>query len=563
MIGTRYRRFRSPKVSVGRRSGATTVSATVLLAVMAVLATSVLVATSPVPPSNAGQLVPGVPNAPVITSVAGGDQQLTVSFIAPATAVAVVTYQYSTDGGATWRLRSDGGSTASPVVVTLDSFAGAPLVNGTTYNVGLRATNAVGVGFMSNVVAGTPVGSAAVPGAPTAVVAWPTFAGAVVNWLPPQSDGGSPITGYEAIASPGGATCTVPAPGTWCTISDLSNSSTVTVAVRAINAVGPGPLSQPSAPVTPAPLPGQPADVTAVAGDARATVSWTPSDENRGSPVRRFTVTASPGGTQCTVAAPSTTCVVVGLTNQVAYQFSVVATNNTGDGPPSEPSAPVVPTAAGATMALRLFPDGYGNDGSSVPDGSDGSDSPDGPDLADDVAEVPGSPGTEDDSWSWLWDPTPAIAIFSPVVVPGAAEDDPSGGSHQGDGAGQGPGLSPGINAPGGGGGSSGTVAVNVEITAAQGMGSWCRSSRGIAGYTIVMAIDHTGVVAAGPDSGDVAKSAGIDLGPLGDATVVRFAVWVPANLHVGRHRVWGSCVDPSGREVGPGLTGVLDVVAM
>ncbi len=69
-------------------------------------------------------------------------------------------------------------------------------------------------------------------------------------------------------------------------------------------------------------------------------VSWTPSDENRGPPVRRFTATADPGGAQCTVNAPATTCTVTGLVNQTAYRFSVVATNNTGNGPPSVSTGP-------------------------------------------------------------------------------------------------------------------------------------------------------------------------------------------------------------------------------
>lgn len=94
------------------------------------------------------------------------------------------------------------------------------------------------------------------------------------------------------------------ASGTWCTIADLSNSSEYTVTVRAVNAVGTGPPSQPSGPVTPAPLPGQPANVVGVAGDGVVAVSWTPSDENRGPPVRRFTATAGPTGPESPATGP-------------------------------------------------------------------------------------------------------------------------------------------------------------------------------------------------------------------------------------------------------------------
>ena len=47
-----------------------------------------------------------------------------------------------------------------------------------------------------------------VPGAPTGLVATPGNAQVALAWTAPASTGGSPITGYTATASPGGATCT-------------------------------------------------------------------------------------------------------------------------------------------------------------------------------------------------------------------------------------------------------------------------------------------------------------------------------------------------------------------
>lgn len=545
MSRLRYRRVRWPAAAF-RSIGAAATAATVMLASIAVLATSVLVASSPVPPSNAAQMVPGLPSGPVITAVTGGDRQLTVSFNPPVTAPGLVSYQYSTDGGASWRIRDDGGSAASQVVVTRDSATGAPLVNGTTYAVRLRAVNAVGSGFMSNVVFGTPVGSAAVPAAPTAVIAWPTFAGAVVHWTPPQDDGGSPITGYLATASPGGATCSVPAPETWCTISDLSNSSAYTVTVRAINAVGPGPQSQPSAPVTPAPLPGQPTGVVGVAGDAQVVVSWTPSGENRGPPVRRFTVTATPGGAQCTAGPSATSCTVTGLTNQVAYRFSVVATNNNGDGPPSQPSAPVVPMAAASPMALSLQAPADATEGVSAGGGGSGS--------GGGAGDRPGAFVSDDGRWEWLWDPTVASATFGVVVIPGVTGSDPAEGADGGDGMGAIT-VEPGPR-------SGPVLEVDVVVTAPQGLAAWCWSATGISGHSVVFAVSQSSGAVVVPGSWGDGSGPGSGPGWVGDATSVGFAVSVPATFEVGRHQVQGTCVDPAGREVGPGLTGVLDVVA-
>jgi hypothetical protein len=531
---------------VVRRAGTAATVATVMVATVAVLATSVLVASTPVPPSNAAQLVPGLPSAPVITAVTGGDRQLIVSFSPPVTAIGVISYQYSTDGGASWRIRDDGGSTASPVVVTRDSATGVPLVNGTIYAVRLRAVNAVGSGFMSNLVAGTPVGSATVPAAPTAVIAWPTFAGAVVNWTPPQLDGGSPITGYVATASPGGATCSASAPNTWCTISDLSNSSTYTVTVRAINVVGTGPQSQPSAPVTPAPLPGQPTGVVGVAGDARVVVSWTPSGENRGPPVQRFTVTATPGGARCTAGPSATSCTVTGLTNQVAYRFSVVATNNTGDGPPSQPSAPVVPMAAASPMEVALRELAGATDTVSAGAGN-------GAGAGGGVLDPPSQPGVDDDGWEWLWDPTPASATFGVVVIPGTTGSEPAPQADAGGGTGAST-VEPGSRA-------GQLVDVDGVVTAPQGLAAWCWSITGIARHSVVFTVTQSVGVVVVPGRWGIGSGAASGLGGVGDATSAGFTVSVPTTLEVGRHHVRGTCVDPAGKEVGPGLTGVLDVV--
>ena len=74
--------------------------------------------------------------------------------------------------------------------------------------------------------------------------------------------------------------------------------------------------------------PGTPLTVQAVAGAGSATVSWTASASG-GAPVQ-YTVTASPGGRSCTVAAPLTSCVVTGLTAGQSYTFTVVAENAGG-----------------------------------------------------------------------------------------------------------------------------------------------------------------------------------------------------------------------------------------
>jgi len=115
-----------------------------------------------------------------------------------------------------------------------------------------------------------------VPGAPTGVSATAGDAQLTVSWNPPVDDGGSPITGYTATATPGGPTCTTS--GTSCAITELSNGTEYTVTVTAANALGTGPPSRASNAVTPMapsaqPLPAQPlpTDSPAVVDDPPST----------------------------------------------------------------------------------------------------------------------------------------------------------------------------------------------------------------------------------------------------------------------------------------------------
>ena len=63
----------------------------------------------------------------------------------------------------------------------------------------------------------TPTRPVTTPGPPASVLAAPVRGGAAVTWQPPLDDGGAPITGATATATPGGASCT--SSGTGCTIT--------------------------------------------------------------------------------------------------------------------------------------------------------------------------------------------------------------------------------------------------------------------------------------------------------------------------------------------------------
>jgi hypothetical protein len=96
--------------------------------------------------------------------------------------------------------------------------------------------------------------------------------------------------------------------------------------------------------------------VTASAGNASATVSWT-APSNGGSPITSYTVTPFIGATAQTPTVvtgnpPATSTTVTGLTNGTAYTFKVTATNAIGTGPASAASNAVTPSAGAQTFTL-------------------------------------------------------------------------------------------------------------------------------------------------------------------------------------------------------------------
>jgi hypothetical protein len=188
----------------------------------------------------------------------------------------------------------------------------------------------------------TTVSVSTVPDAPTNVTATAGNASATVSWTA-AGDEGSAITGYT-VSDGSGDTCTTA--GTSCTVTGLTNGAAYSFTVTATNANGTGAASAPSLSVTPSAVPDVPTGVTATAGNASATVSWTAAGDE-GSTITGYTVMASTGQTCVTSASP---CVMRGLTNGVVVTFTVTATNANGTSPASAPSNSVEPSSNTAAI---------------------------------------------------------------------------------------------------------------------------------------------------------------------------------------------------------------------
>jgi hypothetical protein len=97
---------------------------------------------------------------------------------------------------------------------------------------------------------------ATAPTAPMNVVAVAGNQSVSMTWGAPPSTGGSPLTGYSIVIIPPASSAQIAVSGTSATVTSLTNGTAYTFTVAAMNAVGTGPASLPSSPVTPAvPIP--------------------------------------------------------------------------------------------------------------------------------------------------------------------------------------------------------------------------------------------------------------------------------------------------------------------
>lgn len=182
------------------------------------------------------------------------------------------------------------------------------------------------------------------PGPPTTVTA---TAGqnstASVSFTAPAAD--PPATSYRATctSSTAGTTRTVWTLTSPATVTQVTGASTYSCQVRAVNALGAGTASAPSAPFTTSEgVPGAPTAVTVTRAGTLHLVAFTAPTADGGSPITYYTATcaSSTGGSSHSGAATTSPVPVIGLTLRQAYICRVQAVNANGAGPTSTPSAP-------------------------------------------------------------------------------------------------------------------------------------------------------------------------------------------------------------------------------
>jgi hypothetical protein len=190
-----------------------------------------------------------VPAAPTGVTATAAPESATVSWTAPASNGGRELTAYKVTP-----FKAGVAQTAVEVAAgaTTKTFTG--LTIGASYTFTVAAINSVGQGPQSAASAAVTPTAPSAPGAPTAVAGAGKSSGAVVTWTAPTSNGGSPITGYSVTPYQGSealAPVSVGGSVTSATIASLTNGTSYTFKVAAVNALGASPQSAASAAVTP------------------------------------------------------------------------------------------------------------------------------------------------------------------------------------------------------------------------------------------------------------------------------------------------------------------------
>jgi hypothetical protein len=242
-----------------------------------------------------------------------------------------------------WNVSNASLITISPGSVSTTTLAGSINVNpSSTTDYTLTASNSNGASTAQTWVTVTVTTSTSSP--PQSLSAASGNAQVSLSWSAPASNGGSSLTQYliydRTTGSPSFSFYGTTTPSqTSLTVTSLTNGQGYNFEVVAQNGVG---TSSPSNIVTATPftVPNAPTSPSATAGNAQATVSFTPGS-NGGSAILYYTATSNPNG----IHASSTTSsvIVLGLTNGTSYTFTVTARNAAGTSASSSPSNSVTP----------------------------------------------------------------------------------------------------------------------------------------------------------------------------------------------------------------------------
>ena len=327
------------------------------------MATAVLPEGSPVvgavTPLVAGETRPSA-DIPIVVSIAG---TVTITWAmpresggAPVTDFAV---EMSRDAGVTWvAVRREPSAECSAVIDGLEF--------GVPHAFRVAAVNVAGRGAFS--AATSPMIPIGTPGMPHSLVCTPGDRQVHVRWQAPSDDGGSAIAGYVVEVSDDDGQTWVRLKGgidrePTAVVPNLANGTAYAFRVRAINAAGEGPVSESSAPSTPAGPPSAPGAISVVPQVGGLDLTWTPPAKDGGLPITSYQVDLSADGGatwQAELTCAGCQASLTGLVPTIAYLLRVSASNGVTQGIPVQSRSAASPIGVpGAVPSVAAhFPDG-------------------------------------------------------------------------------------------------------------------------------------------------------------------------------------------------------------
>ena len=289
---------------------------------------------------------PPTPVAPTGLTATAGNATVTLGWTASSGATSYNVYRGTTAGGE--------GATAIATGITTPSYADTTVTNGTTYYYKVAAVDASGTSPLSSEVSATP--EPPTPVAPTGLTATAGNASVTLGWT--ASTGATSYNVYRGTTT-GGEGATAIATGITTpsyTDTTVTNGTTYYYKVAAVNASGTSPLSNEASATPQAPTPAAPTGLTATAGNASVTLTWTASTGATSYNVYRGTTAGGEGATPVVTGLTSPTYSDTGLFNGTTYYYKVAAANASGtSGMSNEASAtpqspiPAAPTGLTAT----------------------------------------------------------------------------------------------------------------------------------------------------------------------------------------------------------------------
>ena len=291
------------------------------------------------------------PVVPTAVNAVAGNAQVSLNWSAVAGATSYQVKRSTLNGGPYTSLASASGA----------SFLDGGLTNGVTYYYVVVAVGPVATSANSAQASASPVAVVQIPPAATGLVGSAGNAQVTLVW---QASAGATSYQVKRGLSSGGPFVLVASPATPAyTDTGLVNGTAYFYVVVAVNSAGASANSI-SVTVTPAQavqIPAAPTGLSAVAGNAQITLSWTASSGASTYQVKRSLTGFSPFTFLATPSA--TTFTDVGLTNGTTYYYAIAAINSAGasvdsllvSALPKSPEPVPVPVSVSANEAARFL----------------------------------------------------------------------------------------------------------------------------------------------------------------------------------------------------------------